>query len=92
MQPPLLVSSLSGMSGHRLQQRCGLAFRSTQRLLLRQWRPCDFPSFAQMNGDEEVMRFFPAKLSEQESKAMAQRCCDPIPLLPEDHPMREHCL
>ena len=50
----------------------------TERLLLRQWWACDFPVFAQMNADEEVMRFFPAKLSEQESNAMAQRCHDLI--------------
>ncbi|RRR99881.1 N-acetyltransferase [Aquabacterium soli] len=50
----------------------------TGRLLLRQWRSCDFPAFAQMNADEEVMRFFPARLSEQESNAMAQRCSDLI--------------
>jgi RimJ/RimL family protein N-acetyltransferase len=50
----------------------------TERLLLRQWRPSDFPAFATMNADEEAMRFFPAKLSEQESNALAQRCRDLI--------------
>ncbi|MEJ8851257.1 GNAT family N-acetyltransferase [Variovorax rhizosphaerae] len=50
----------------------------TERLLLRQWRRSDFPVFAQMSGDDEVMRFFPAKLSEEESNAMAQRCSDLI--------------
>ncbi|MFD1121794.1 GNAT family N-acetyltransferase [Methylophilus flavus] len=50
----------------------------TERLLLRQWQRSDFLAFAQMNSDEEVMRYFPAKLSEQESYAMAQRCHDLI--------------
>jgi RimJ/RimL family protein N-acetyltransferase len=50
----------------------------TDRLLLRQWQPLDFPAFAQINSDDEVMRYFPAKLSEQESNAMAQRCHDLI--------------
>jgi RimJ/RimL family protein N-acetyltransferase len=48
----------------------------TERLLLRQWRSTDFPAFAQLNGDEEVMRFFPSTLDEQDSNAMAQRCLD----------------
>lgn len=46
----------------------------TERLLLRQWQPFDFSAFAKLNADEEVMRFFPARLTEQESNAMAQRC------------------
>lgn len=50
----------------------------TERLLLRQWLPSDLPVFAQMNADEEVMRFFPARLNEEESNAMAQRCRDLI--------------
>jgi RimJ/RimL family protein N-acetyltransferase len=50
----------------------------TERLLLRQWRPSDLPFFARMNADGEVMRFFPAKLSESESNAMANRCRDLI--------------
>ena len=50
----------------------------TNRLLLRQWHASDFPVFAQMNANEEVMQFFPAKLSAHESDAMAQRCHDLI--------------
>ena len=50
----------------------------TERLLLRQWRSSDFPAFAEMNSDAEVMRHFPATLSEQESNAMAKRCQDLI--------------
>lgn len=50
----------------------------TEHLRLRQWRPADYPVFAQMGQDAEVMRYFPAKLSRQESDAMAQRCHDLI--------------
>ena len=50
----------------------------TNRLLLRQWHASDFPVFAQMNANEEVMQFFPEKLSAHESDAMAQRCHDLI--------------
>lgn len=52
----------------------------TERLLLRQWRPSDFPTFAQMSADKEVMRFFPSPLNEQQSNDMAQRCSDLIDL------------
>ena len=48
----------------------------TERLILRQWKPTDFPAFAELNSDKEVMRFFPSTLSAEESKGMAQRCSD----------------
>ena len=50
----------------------------TERLLLRQWKSTDFPAFAQLTSDEEVMQFFPSTLSQEESRAMAQRCADLI--------------
>ena len=50
----------------------------TKRLLLRQWKATDFPVFAQLNRDEEVMRFFPSILSEADSNTLAQRCADLI--------------
>ena len=34
----------------------------TPRLLLRQWRDEDLADFAALNGDAEVMRYFPAPL------------------------------
>ena len=43
----------------------------TPRLILRQWRASDYQPFAQLNGDPEVMRHFPATLSRPESNAMA---------------------
>lgn len=46
----------------------------TARLLLRPWRPCDLEPFAALNADPEVMRYFPATLSRDESDGMAHRC------------------
>jgi len=46
----------------------------TERLLLRQWRKEDRKPFAAMNADSEVMRFFHAPLSYEQSDAMADRC------------------
>lgn len=46
----------------------------TERLRLRQWTEADYPPFAEMNADPEVMRFLPAPLSRTESDAMANRC------------------
>jgi RimJ/RimL family protein N-acetyltransferase len=50
----------------------------TSRLLLRQWRASDFASFAAINADPEVMRYFPAPLTQAESDLMATRCHDLI--------------
>lgn len=46
----------------------------TGRLLLRQWQTEDRKPFAAMNADSEVMRFFPAPLTHEQSDAMAGRC------------------
>jgi ribosomal-protein-alanine N-acetyltransferase len=45
----------------------------TERLWLRQWRDDDWAPFAALNADREVMRYFPARLDEQESNAFAYR-------------------
>ena len=45
----------------------------TQRLLLRQWRESDLEPFARLNADPEVMRYFPAPLSREQSDAMVDR-------------------
>jgi len=45
----------------------------TPRLVLRQWRQSDFDSFAALNADSEVRRFFPAPLTREESDALAKR-------------------
>jgi RimJ/RimL family protein N-acetyltransferase len=39
----------------------------TKRLKLRQWKDDDFPLFAQMNADPDVMKYYPDVLSEHES-------------------------
>ncbi len=44
----------------------------TPRLILRPWRESDLAPFAAINADPEVMRFFPAPLSTEESDAFAR--------------------
>lgn len=46
---------------------------TTPRLKLRQWRKQDRTVFARMNADTEVMRFYPAVLSTQESNTLADK-------------------
>ena len=50
----------------------------TVRLVLRQWRDDDLPAFAALNADSQVMMFFPAPLTREQSDALAQRCRDAI--------------
>ncbi len=45
----------------------------TSRLLLRQWRKADFEPFAALNADPEVMQYFPAALTREQSDALAER-------------------
>lgn len=45
----------------------------TERLYLRQWIDADITPFAQMNSDSDVMKYFPKKLSESETKEMINR-------------------
>ena len=46
----------------------------TKRLVLRQWQEQDFAVFAQLNSDPNVMEFFPAPLSQEQSDSLARRC------------------
>lgn len=46
---------------------------STERLLLRPWKPEDLPAFAALNRDPTVMEFFPSILTEDESDSFAKR-------------------
>jgi len=46
----------------------------TERLLLRQWKESDLVVFQKLNSDPEVMEYFPATLSQEESDAVAQKC------------------
>jgi len=46
---------------------------STSRLLLRRWQDSDREPFATMNADPEVMRYFPAPLTREQSDALVDR-------------------
>jgi RimJ/RimL family protein N-acetyltransferase len=46
---------------------------TTDRLLLRPWRPSDRAPFAALNADPEVMRYFPKLLTREESDAFVDR-------------------
>jgi RimJ/RimL family protein N-acetyltransferase len=46
---------------------------TTERLLLRQWRVGDRSPFAELNADQEVMRYFPAVLTRRSSDELADR-------------------
>jgi len=45
----------------------------TPRLLLRYWREADLEPFAAMNADSEVMRYYPAPLTREESDSLATK-------------------
>lgn len=45
----------------------------TERLLMRRWRESDRDPFADLNADPEVMRYFPALLTREESDAAVDR-------------------
>jgi len=45
----------------------------TERLILRQWQTSDLEPFAKLNADPDVMRYFPASLSREESDNLANR-------------------
>lgn len=46
---------------------------TTERLVLRPWRDADRAPFAAMSADPEVMEFFPAPLTREESDAFVDR-------------------
>jgi RimJ/RimL family protein N-acetyltransferase len=45
----------------------------TERLILRPWEPRDLDPFAAINADPEIMRFFPALLTREETEAYMER-------------------
>jgi len=45
----------------------------TERLILRSWKHEDCESFAELNGNRNVMKYFPATLSVDESNAFVNR-------------------
>lgn len=46
---------------------------TTQRLILRPWRPEDLEPFAQLNADPRVMEYYPSTLNREESDRFAER-------------------
>ena len=48
-------------------------YMETDRLILRSWKYEDMKSFAEMNGNRTVMKYFPATLSIDESNAFVDR-------------------
>lgn len=46
---------------------------TSERLLLRAWKPGDVEPFAALNADPRVMEFFPSVLSRDQSDALADR-------------------
>ncbi|HDT6550632.1 GNAT family N-acetyltransferase [Serratia marcescens] len=52
----------------------------TNRLILRQWKVSDLEPFAKLNADPEVMKYFPATLSYEESDKLAWRFKEDIEL------------
>ena len=50
----------------------------TSRLVLRQWAESDSEPFAELNTDPEVMRYFPASLTREQSLRAAEREHDRI--------------
>lgn len=48
-------------------------YLKTERLILRSWKNEDKKPFAEMNGNRNVMKYFPATLSVEESNAFVDR-------------------
>ena len=50
-----------------------IKYIETQRLIMRSWKESDKVIFAEMNGNDNVMKYFPAPLSLEESNAFVER-------------------
>lgn len=50
-----------------------MVYGESDRLILRAWQPADLPLLCAMNRDPEVMKYFPALLTDAESEAMYVR-------------------
>jgi hypothetical protein len=48
----------------------------SERLILRAWRDEDLPAFAALNADPQVMRYFPAIMTPEQSHAQANKFRD----------------
>lgn len=62
----------------RLDTLASMTELQTERLMLRQWRKGDLEPFAALNADPEVMRYFPAPLTREESDALVRRASGKI--------------
>lgn len=51
----------------------GTVYIETERLILRLWKAEDRRPFAELNGNERVMNYFPSRLSVEESDAFIDR-------------------
>lgn len=51
----------------------GTIYTETERLILRSWEVADRLPFAEMNRNDNVMKYFPALLSTEESNAFVER-------------------
>ncbi len=56
----------------------GISQLKTQRLRLRQWQESDLEPFADMNADEEVMKFFPSTYDREETRQAIQKYSERI--------------
>lgn len=55
-----------------------LIYFETERLIARDYLASDYLPFSQMNADEEVMKYFPARLTTNESNALLNRNQDEL--------------
>lgn len=55
-----------------------MTYAETDRLILRSWKPEDLPVFVEINRDPEVMKYFPAPLSDEETAALYHRVQDEL--------------
>ena len=46
----------------------------TEHLIMRQWLPSDYASFAEISADPAVMEYYPSTLSELKSNEFANKC------------------
>lgn len=52
-----------------------MIYIETPRLILRSWNEADIDPFILMNRDAEVMRYYPALLSDEETRRFVERIC-----------------
>ncbi|MDE6466689.1 MAG: GNAT family N-acetyltransferase, partial [Duncaniella sp.] len=53
-----------------------VVYSETERLILRSWKPGDLPLFIAMNRDEQVMRYFPSIMSDEDTCGFYNRIRD----------------